>query len=467
MNHSRKKEVSLIINIALSAALLIAIVLIIKFGISSFDKKTGVSSGDLDTMGQAPIFTAYTTDFIMAELEGADSSVKITKELLEYIRNTKGTTAYADIVSYLDKKGEYSDEMWQELFGATLRVLDYLAHEGQEGYSDCSVINADSSDCTLAFIGDVVLDDVWRWSPLTVHKNNREDLMASAFSSDVISEMKNADILMANHSFAYRNSGTRNPLQARNHHYGSDKSNVSVLTEMGIDIVNIANYHTNDYQISAFGETLEVLKNAGIAYTGGGTDKADASSPRYFIAGGMKLAYVSMAEAATAASAPEVGDTASGVLYSTNTKLCAGILDTAAKNADYVIAYVDFSSFVSGDANSSEEQSRIARELIDRGADAVIGSSSTTLQEIEYYEGCPIVYGLGSFWQETDRHNTVIFKIVFEDQIPQFYCVPCVQSNALTVSAQTPEAATEIFEIITNPSMGKISIAEDGLVSEN
>ncbi len=457
----------MVFNIVISVILLVAIVFLIKFAIDDYDKKTTIDPDKLEDVNDAPVFTAYTTDYVLAELEDADSAVDISSELLEYLRDNFGDTTYATIVNYLEKNKEYSDDMWKELFGSSLRVLDYMAHQGEEGYDNCTVITSDKTSCTLSFVGELVLDDVWNWSPLSVHKKNRDNLLPAAFSTDVIAEMKNADILMANHSFAYRNNGNRNREQANYFYYGSANANVSVLQEMGIDIVNIGNDHTNDYQISAFNDTIEVLRGAGIAYVGGGIDVQDALTPRYFIAGGMKIAYVALAESATKAGAPAVGETSSGIVLGSNTKLYAEMIDTANKNADFVVAYVDFNSFINGDANASDAQAKLARALVDRGADVVIGSSNTTLQEIEYYEGCPIVYSLGSFWHETDPHNTIIFKIHFEDFIPQFYCIPCVQKNVVTNSVLGTDAAKQIFATITNPSMGKITIADDGLISEN
>lgn len=467
MKRSNQKRMSMVFNIVISVVLLVAIVFLIKFAIEDYNKKTTIDPDKIEDVSDTPIFTAYTTDYVLAELEDADSAVDITAELLEYLRDNNGDTTYATIVNYIESHKEYSDDMWKELFGASIRVLDYLAHQGQEGYDECTVITSDKASCTLSFVGEVVLDDVWNWSPLYVHKKNLENILPAAFSTDVIAEMKNADILMANHAFAYRNNGKRNRDQANYLYYGSANANVSILKEMGIDIVNIGNDHTNDYQISAFNDTLEVLRGEGIAYVGGGVDKQDALTPRYFIAGGMKIAYVAMAESATKAGAPAVGETSSGIVLGSNTKLYAEMIDTARKNADYVIAYVDFNSYINGDANASDAQAKLARALVDRGVDAVIGSSSTTLQEIEYYNGCPIVYSLGSFWHETDPHNTIIFKIHFEDFIPQFYCVPCVQKNVVTNSVLATDKAKEIYAIITNPSMGKITIADDGLVSEN
>lgn len=454
-------------NIIISVILLIAIVFLLKYAMDDYDKKTTIDPDDLENVDSGPVFTAYTTEYMLAEFNGVKSDVEITAELLEYVRGNFGETAYASIVEYLEENKEYTDDMWKELFGASVRALDYFAHEGQEEYDNCTVISSDKTTATLSFIGELVLDDYWKWSPLYVHSKNRDNLLPSAFSTDVIAEMKNADILMANHSFAYRNNGKWNREQANYMYYGSKNENVSVLSELGIDIVNIGNNNTNDYQISAFNDTIDVLKNAGIAYVGGGVDKQDALAPRYFIVGGMKIAYVALAESATKASAPVVDENSSGIVLGSNTKLYAEMLDTANKNADFVIAYVDFNSFVSGDANASDAQAKLARTLVDRGADAVIGSSNTTLQEIEYYAGCPIVYSLGSFWHETDPHNTIIFKICFEDFIPQFYCVPCVQKNVVTSSVLGTDKAKEIFATITNPSMGRVTIAEDGLVSAN
>ncbi len=466
MKRSNGKGISVALNVVLSIILLAAIIFLIKFAIDDFDKKTTIDPDQLEGV-DAPVFTAYTTDYVLAEFYSVNSAVEITAELLEYVRDTFGDTTYANIVNYMEKNKEYSDEMWQELFDTSLRVLDYMAHEGEDGYDDCIVIASDKSTATLSFIGELVLDDVWNWSPLTVHKKNLDNLLPAAFSTDVISELKNADILMANHSFAYKDNGKRNRDQANYMYYGSSNANVSVLAEMGVDIVNIGNDHTNDYQISAFNDTIEVLKNSGIAYVGGGVDMQDALAPRYYIVGGMKIAYVALAESATAASAPAVGETSSGIVLGSSAKLYAEMIATAANNADFVIAYVDFNSFISGDANASDAQAKLARALVDRGADAVIGSSDTTLQEIEYYNGCPIVYSLGSFWHETDPHDTIIFKISFEDFIPQFYAIPCVQKNVVTTSVLGTDKAKEIFAMITNPSMGKITIADDGLISEN
>jgi poly-gamma-glutamate synthesis protein (capsule biosynthesis protein) len=42
------------------------------------------------------------------------------------------------------------------------------------------------------------------------------------------------------------------------------------------------------------------------------------------------------------------------------------------------------------------EQRELARWLVDRGADLVIGSHPHCVQPIDFYHGCPIAYSLGN-----------------------------------------------------------------------
>ena len=53
---------------------------------------------------------------------------------------------------------------------------------------------------------------------------------------------------------------------------------------------------------------------------------------------------------------------------------------------------------------SDDNQKRLGRTLIDLGVDCVIGCHQHIPQEVEYYKGKPIVYGLGNFiFGVTDR----------------------------------------------------------------
>src|SRR5690606_31988145 len=48
---------------------------------------------------------------------------------------------------------------------------------------------------------------------------------------------------------------------------------------------------------------------------------------------------------------------------------------------------------------------KLAKELIDIGADAIIGHHSHIIQGIELYQGKPIIYGLGNFYLPKFTYN--------------------------------------------------------------
>ena len=58
------------------------------------------------------------------------------------------------------------------------------------------------------------------------------------------------------------------------------------------------------------------------------------------------------------------------------------------------------------EATSNARQRQLARTMIDAGADVVIGGHPHVTQEIEHYQGKPIIYSVGNFvMKETDNAN--------------------------------------------------------------
>jgi poly-gamma-glutamate synthesis protein (capsule biosynthesis protein) len=53
------------------------------------------------------------------------------------------------------------------------------------------------------------------------------------------------------------------------------------------DAVSLANNHSGDYGHDAFGETMQHLANAGIAYFGGGHNLAEAHRPLWIDKNGL------------------------------------------------------------------------------------------------------------------------------------------------------------------------------------
>ncbi len=95
---------------------------------------------------------------------------------------------------------------------------------------------------------------------------------------------------MVNNEFPYSSRGT--PLAGKQYTFRADPSTAEWLTEMGADIVSLANNHCFDYGEEALLDTLDTLDSIGMIHVGAGHNLDEASEPAVFECGGMKIAIL-------------------------------------------------------------------------------------------------------------------------------------------------------------------------------
>ncbi|MBQ8005890.1 MAG: CapA family protein, partial [Clostridia bacterium] len=409
---------------------------------------------------------------------------------------------YDRICEYMEEN-EYSDQMWESLCGYSIKALYDIVNGITDEYNytvkeDSYADGGTGSTVTIAFAGDISLANntndvpINNWSPLIVHKNNRSNLLETAFSAELAQKMLSADIFAVNLENTFSSSEATPIIKKydKNWYYvhRASPEEVEVLGRLGVDMVNIANDHIYDYSAKGLEDTLLTLKNAGITYIGGGDNLQDAKTPRYLIASGQKIAFVSAAQLKTKTMAPEAAAKKPGIVYATESTLYPAIISEAKENSDFVIAYIDWANV---EGNKPDEiQKALARSFIDAGADLVIGTRAKSMQSIEYYNGKPIVYGLGNFWHETNPHNNLLLEIKFNKNVitqtastqdshydetktrysiektPDIYCFPLIQNKAITTMVSGTEQGNNIINNLIQLSDGKISISEEGLLTE-
>jgi gamma-polyglutamate biosynthesis protein CapA len=105
----------------------------------------------------------------------------------------------------------------------------------------------------------------------------------------------------------------------------------------------------------------------------------------------------------------------------------------------------------------SPNQVRIGRELIDHGADLILGHHSHVLQGYEIYEGKPIIYGLGNFiFDDTyikGTEKTVISQILVNMHTRDINVnfIPIISdTKKYFVSVADSDTRKEIFQIISS-----------------
>jgi poly-gamma-glutamate capsule biosynthesis protein CapA/YwtB (metallophosphatase superfamily) len=157
----------------------------------------------------------------------------------------------------------------------------------------------------------------------------------------------------------------------------------------GISIVNLANNHTFDAEERGFQDTIRNLDSVGIAHAGGGRDLADARKPVVIERNGIKLGFISYTQFTNFGESAFAADGRPGVAPM-DPFLIKEDIRKLRPQVDYVLVAIHWSTSVSKVA--SPENRKLAHDLIDAGADVILGHHPPHPKGIEVYHGKVILY---------------------------------------------------------------------------
>ncbi|MCD8123613.1 MAG: CapA family protein [Lachnospiraceae bacterium] len=196
-----------------------------------------------------------------------------------------------------------------------------------------------------------------------------------------------------------------------------------VMREAGFDVVSFASNHALDYGREAFCETLQHLREAGLAVTGAGENEESARRYPVLDVKGTKVAvlgYCSIlpqgfwAQEQRPGCNPARGLTAYAAVEHDQPGTPCRIytfphpedlqhmiedIEQARREADVVIVSMHWGIHFK-EAEIAEYQRYYAHFAIDHGADLVLGHHAHILKPIEIYKGRVIFYSLGNFAME-------------------------------------------------------------------
>ncbi len=295
---------------------------------------------------------------------------------------------------------------------------------------------ADPDSVTLAFGGDICFHDAF--SNMTAYRE-RENGIYDCISEDLMSEMKSADILMVNNEFPYSDRGT--PTAEKTYAFRSKPENVKILTDMGVDIVSLANNHAYDHGPDALMDTVDILNEEKIPFVGAGKNLEEAMKPVYFLANDLKIAVVSATqiERLDNPDTKEATETSPGVLRTLNPDKFVSVIEAAEAESDFVVVYVHWGSENTDLVEGSQRD--LAKAYVDAGADLIIGDHPHCLQGIDYIEDVPVFYSLGNFWFNSKTMDTCLVKVTLdhEGSIRDVFFMPGIQQDCKTRLADAAE----------------------------
>ncbi|MBO5617900.1 MAG: CapA family protein [Pseudobutyrivibrio sp.] len=392
----------------------------------------------------------------------------IDETFLGMVTADYGNDVIEEIASYANFE---TPEIWYQLTGKSIHVLwyEYCEMTGMQQYSYDKTYVLDKQtdgDIVIDFTGDVSFADGIATTDFMDHQMNG---IYDCFSEDLLDEMQSADILMINNEFAYTDRGTA--LAGKAYTFRANPSRVALMSDLGADIVSVANNHVYDYDEIGLLDTLNTLSLAEMPYVGAGVNLEEAKKPAYFIIGGRKIAIVAATQIErTLNYTKEATGVEPGVMKCLHPEAFCETIREAKANADFVFVFPHWGT--EGNANYGADQVALARAFVEAGADAIIGGHTHCLQTVEYMDDVPIFYSLGNYWFSTTGNMPATYDtglaqihITPEGEIESYF-IPCQFDAGVTSELNSEDIAySNIIDSLNGMSL-TAHIDEAGHISK-
>ena len=194
------------------------------------------------------------------------------------------------------------------------------------------------------------------------------------------------------------------------------------LAGAGVDVVSLANNHILDFGSVGLEDTISVLDEVGILRPGAGANNAEAYAPRVLVLDNeIRVAFVSASAIipggfSAGAERPGIADAKWAI-----PRVLAAVRAAASGN-DVVVVSIHWG--VERATCPSQDQRGLAQQLIEAGANLILGHHPHVLQPIETFDRTVIAYSLGNFaWHPRYgiTGDTGVLEIFFDGPIVEGY----------------------------------------------
>ena len=259
---------------------------------------------------------------------------------------------------------------------------------------------AEPQPVRLLFSGDIYLSDH------VLNAYDRAGDISGVLDDGYRSLIGEADYFAANQEFPFSSRGQQAP--DKQYTFRLPESRVSLMNEIGVDLVTLANNHALDFGTDALLDTVSALDQAGILHVGAGADSEAARQPAIVDVNGVRVGFIGASRVIPVASWT-AGASSPGMLTAYDPALLVQTIQETRPLCDYLVVLIHWG--VERAEMPVDHQTSLGRQCIDAGADLVVGSHPHVLQGIEYYRGKPIVYSLGNFIFGSSIPRTALLEV--------------------------------------------------------
>lgn len=256
---------------------------------------------------------------------------------------------------------------------------------------------------TMLFAGDIYFSDY------VLNSYDDNGGISGVIGAEYQNEIASADVFMANLEFPFSERGEA--AADKEFTFRVSPSRANILSELGVNIVTLANNHMLDYGTDALLDTLDTLDAAGISHTGAGRNIEEAQAAVIKEVNGQRIAFLGASRVAPLITWGAASERA-GLLLAYDAERLLSQVRAFNESCDYVVVYMHWGA--EQEEMPKEYVRALAKQIADAGADLIIGAHPHVLQGTEYYNGVPIVYSLGNFLFGSSIPKTMLLKAVWD-----------------------------------------------------
>lgn len=245
--------------------------------------------------------------------------------------------------------------------------------------------------------------------------------------------------------------------------YGTDRSApqslAKAMSRMGIDLVQLANSYSIYKGMDGLKQTINAVRSEGMEPLGVYATSGDAAAGKGYTirtVQGIKIAFVAFTKGMDGMALPPGNEGCVNILYEdyatdyrkVNTEAITKVLNAAAKEKpDLVVALLHWGSEYND--NISQTQEDILKLLQEKGVDAVIGTHSHYVQQMQLNAetGTFVAYSLGDFASDAERTGSE-YSVILQLEI--------TKNEATGETAVTGYEYTPIFSVVEEGKPAKV-----------
>jgi poly-gamma-glutamate synthesis protein (capsule biosynthesis protein) len=238
---------------------------------------------------------------------------------------------------------------------------------------------------TIAFGGDVHFEGSLR---------SRAIASPSSLLAPIAPVLSSADVAVVNLETAVTDRGTP---ASKQYVFRAPVAGLRALQAAGVDVATMANNHGEDYGPVGLADSLAASRGTGFPVIGIGTDAAHAYAPFRTVVRGERVAVIGATQVIddSVLVAWTATDTHAGLASAKEVDRLLAAVRAARATSDVVV--VDVHWGVEGATCPTPLQQTLARQLVDAGADVVVGSHSHRVEGAGRMGDAYVDYGLGNF----------------------------------------------------------------------